>query len=373
MSDIKNDEKKRKKPLFWIFMLFYTAIYIAALMWGISTLYEFLGVYENTLPTKTMDDFIGKLNADYYIETAKSQLEINTTEFENKDAVLSAVIDTLGKPQKFEYKKKSGEYTEEKPVYIVEADGKAFLKVTLEGDEQKAKFNFTNWRIALQEPLVSVEYKPKYNVAAVIPEYANLEINGIKVADSFYTGESDAGELKNVAEYVDNLPKMRDYEVDGLYEKPVVKAFANDGTELAYKIDENGKYCFDFENSQSLKDDYHDFVIGMEQAYISYMANENQAGHDNFYALGKYILSSAPIYRQIYDITVYNNNPYNSRNDKLISAENFRYYCDDCFSADMVFNVELVRYSFTKELQGNIRWYFVKIDGEWVAVDMKLQ
>lgn len=372
MSDIRNDVKRHKISLFRLFMYLYTAVFIAALMFGVSLLNDFLTVYERSRPVHAIDEYMLGVTDSFYQITVKNSIDIETLEFENEDSVRETIEKSCAEPHIYSYRKKSDEYTDEKPVYLILADDKAFLKVTFSPESVRDKYDFPVWSLSSAEPLINLEYKPEHSVKALVPEYATLLINGTEVSDSYISNAHVAvPQLEPISKYLDKMPEMKEYTVSGLYDEPMVSACGKSGAELDSSL-ENGEYTFDFERSVELEKELTDYVVGMEKAYISFMINENRAGSDNFAALGKYMLSGTSIYRQISSCSVSSNNPFDSREDKLISAENFRSYSDECFSCDMVFNVKLNQRFFSKEFTGNLRWYFVKSEDKWLAVDMTL-
>ena len=371
MEQRTNRKKKKVYHIrkFRVFMLCYVCIFVIALVVGLTKLYGYLKAYEKSLPIHTIEAFMPTVNDEYYNKIIDESMKINPLPFENEETVLASINRDSEAKHTYTYKKKNDEFTEEKPVYLIKADSKGILKVTLAPKTEKADYDFPIWEIEKVEPVVDVQYNAGYNVTATLPGTAILKINGIPVGDEYITENNiKTDKLSGIDEYVTQAPYLKKYTVNGLYCRPEVTAVIGNGITLTPTSPQDGTFVFDFPVSAELKQQNEAEVLAMENAYINYMINVNDDKYGNFQKLAKYLFYNTPSYKLIRSCEVGWNNSFDKRTDNLISADNFIYYSDECFSCETKFSLTLKKGKVENEYKGNIRWTYVLSNGKWLAV-----
>lgn len=364
---MKNYHKKHPRA-FWIFMLFYVFIGMLMILFGLIGFRGFIEDYEYSLPHHTVEEFLSA--DDNGSRLLKGDSDFSLSEFETAEQVAEEIY-FPDENTELTYKKAGGEYTEEVPVYAIQADGRNIARVTLKKSGQTTEHGFPVWEIARTDSLI--EAVKTREVKILVPEGTVLKINGVTVPDSYRTGiKTDVPDLKGAYKYIEALPKLVEYKVGGLYLKPEVTAEDKSGRALASDTD-GSSYSFRPTDSAELKAKHEEMILAMERAYISYMINEFKETDANFARLSQYLMTGSPAYSMFRNLSVEWNNPYDSREDILISAEKFTPYSEDCFACNTVFKIKLKRYRLENEYNGNIRWTFVKKDGQWKAVQMEFE
>lgn len=235
-------------------------------------------------------------------------------------------------------------------------------------EQEKSEYGFSVWHASETEPLLSIA--PEKSVEAIIPAGAVLYINGVQVDDGYKTGEIPIKSLEEAAKYV-SVPTLSAYKAEGLYLEPEVTAFSEDGVPLSYEKKGNS-YEFFFPPSEELESSMSEYVLAAENAYISYMANENRAKQENFSRLSPYLIFGSQIDVSLKKVDVEWNIQYDQRVNEYIKVENFIPYGDDCFTCELKFKVILKKYRHESDFSGHLRWTFVRTDSGWKAAQMEL-
>lgn len=350
-------------------MLFYVFIGILMIVCGLIGFYNFIEDYERSLPHHKIEEYLSSQTGNG-MDFVLKQSDFEVSEFETP-AVLAGIIFSGEESPELSYKKSGKEYTEEAPVYLIQAEEKNVARVTLKKTGQTTSHGFPVWEIAGTEPLTG-ELKTQ-GVKIFVPEGTVPMVNGIAVPESYKTGSlTEIDDLKGAYKFLEGLPKLEEYHVSGLYKKPVITA--EDGMGNALLAEARGdSYYFRPDNSAELRAAHEEMALALERAYISYMINENLETDVNFARLSPYLMPGSSAYSMLRNLSVEWNNAYDTREDKLISAERFTPYTADCFSCNTVFSIKLKRYSVENEYNGNIRWTFVRTEAGWKAVQMEFE
>lgn len=231
MSDtVVSDVKKKKAPVFWIIFSVYTVLLAGALCFGISVLWKFLAVYEETRPVHAMEDSLSILTPE---RTDELQSYL-TNEVENPYEDLSAVLSRfyeLCKDQELTFGKLSGSYTENHPVYAVLAGDTHVATVSFLADTEPVDYRLCGWKLEAVTLLV----QPKYSFALTVPSSMKVLINGLAPDASALLSETPT----------DTPVSYRNYSVTGLYEEPVLEVFDRYGQPVSLSLDEEtGGYYY---------------------------------------------------------------------------------------------------------------------------------
>lgn len=222
--------KSKKPKAFWIVYLVYTVLLAGALCFGISLLWRFLGVYEETRPVHAMEHTIDIFDREQE-ETLRSYLT-NTVDnpYEDLSVVLSLFYDMIN-GQELTFGKLSGSYSESHPVYAVLAGTTHVATLSFTSSSEVVDYNLSGWNLESVTLLVS----PKYSFALTVPSSMKVFVNQIAVAeDAIVSTTATSAPVSYV-----------DYSITGLYQEPEIEVFDRYGHPVTLQLDETtGGYYF---------------------------------------------------------------------------------------------------------------------------------
>ena len=242
-------KKTIKIPLFWkIYITVVTIVLIGfVVLWSI--LWTALKKYEQSRPEYAMDKVIEQIQLQ---DTGDFTKYVHTGEnaYEGSEALDEAVREYIKNvlcEGEWTYTKKSGEYTNDNPVYQLKKDGqKTDIIIYLEKNSKN------EWTIADVSGL-SCEGKT-YEI--IVPENSEVTVDGNKLGSEYVTETKDAEVLSNVAKHI-NMPKTTTYHIENVYKEHEIKATGpvyNSELELISSTD--NVYEFGFEANSKLIEDY---------------------------------------------------------------------------------------------------------------------
>lgn len=348
-------------------MVCYIILALVMIFCGLAGFYRFIGDYEKNLPSHVMENIVEAAKEDGGAALFNENLQLKLTPFEKPELIAKTLFSGGGEPSEISFKRSSREYKDSAPVYILQWGKRDLAKIFL-SEQEKSEYGFTVWQVSSAEPLLSIT--PEKSIEAILPEDASLYINGTLAGEEYKTEEISLKGLDEAAKYV-SLPKLSAYKADGLYLEPEVTALSKDGVALASEK-KDGCYTFSYPASEELEGSAYDLVISAENAYISYMIDENKAKQENFSRLSQYLVSGSQIDISLRKVDVEWNIQYDSRVNDYIKAENFIPYGDDCFTCELLFKVTLKKYSHESDFSGHLRWTFVRTANGWKAAQMEL-
>ena len=238
-------KKTIKIPLFWkIYITVVTIVLIGfVVLWSI--LWTALKKYEQSRPEYAMDKVTEQIQLQ---DTGDFTKYVHTGEnaYEGSEALDEAVREYIKNvlcEGEWAYTKKSGEYTNDNPVYQLKKDGqKTDIIIYLEKNSKN------EWTIADVSGL-SCEGKT-YEI--IVPENSEVTVDGNKLGSEYVTETKDAEVLSNVAKHI-NMPKTTTYHIENVYKEHEIKATGpvyNSELELISSTD--NVYEFGFEANSML-------------------------------------------------------------------------------------------------------------------------
>jgi len=185
---MENKTKSKKAPVFWILCIVYALALSGLVFYGLSWLWKFLAVYEETRPVHFMEESLSILEES---EAEKLQTYLtNTVEnpYEDISALLTVFYDSI-EGTELTFGKLFGEYTEQHPVYAVLADEEHVATLSFVSDGIEVGHGFCGW--TLDE--VSLLVNPTKSFAVTVPSSMTVTVNGIPVAEQhkISTNETD--------------------------------------------------------------------------------------------------------------------------------------------------------------------------------------
>lgn len=328
-------KKTIKIPLFWkIYITVVTIVLIGfVVLWSI--LWTALKKYEQSRPEYAMDKVIEQIQLQ---DTGDFTKYVHTGEnaYEGSEALDEAVREYIKNvlcEGEWAYTKKSGEHTNDNPVYQLKKDGqKTDIIIYLE------KRSKNEWTIADVSGL-SCEGKT-YEI--IVPENSEVTVDGNKLGSEYVTETKDAEVLSNVAKHI-NMPKTTTYHIENVYE-------------------------FGFEANSKLIEEQESRIKEITEIYGKYVVN-----YEGFAKLSPYILPGSYAYSYLSRISKTNIWLEVSREPAFsdMKVYNYQSYTKDCFSCEVSFDLQVSYNSGSfKDYPTHMEYIFVKRSGKWYIADM---
>lgn len=361
-TNVNKRKKKKKKRInkFARFLICYSAVLAAAMVVCWIVLYGFIKDYEEGRPSSQMDKIISYFTADN-VENLLNESSVKVNEFETNEQIAGYLEGKLGN-ETVTYRKKSREYSESTPVYVVYAGDTPIAKVSLV-QNGKNSHNFTKWKMG---SVSFDDYSDKSNnntITISAPSDSKVMVNGIEVGDS-YIKESgqEFSPCKHVGDYVEK-PLRTVYEISGLVAQPQVEAELS-GVNLEI-VNENNTYTAEYPSDDDMLAEMQDDITSIARNYGKYIINRGSLSSLTSRMVGyanEYISDIPAVWAFLYGKTY----TYEFNNENI---SNFRKYSDDCFSCDVYYDLYVDWKDGNKTYNTSVTYTFVKTDGEWYVAD----
>lgn len=382
----RNGAPKRTVNRFRVGMAIYISLAFIITLWGCRRLWLFLDEYEQSRPEHTIENYTAHISSDFYSQMISESVKDNPlTKYETPETILST-LDTGSDSQTYSWGKKADEYTDDKPVYFIRYGGAAIASVGLTREGSTEKFDFPVWKVDdTPSSLIEISSEPQYSVNITLPSNTQLTVNGIAVALQEMTS-CDAPLVldETELEYVDQ-PQAMQVEIDGLYASPVIQVSDLNGNVLEPETapDEHDKkqtYVYLPADEQTPDAAMIARVESMTIAYKNYMINEGELNETgaNLAALRQFLLGNSKAMQMMNAMSgeVYWNNPYTSREDKVLEVEHIKMYSPDLCTCESHLDYVLTKVSdrgtVTNEYDIRIIWTMVRVNDVWYASNMVL-
>lgn len=361
INKTKQNTGIKKLNKFGIFLLTYSGILIAIILILLFLLYGLLKDYEKSMPKNTMSKIVKDFTPDN-IEQFLNDNSVNVNEFETVSTIADYFKGVM-QDNEITYKKKSGEYSNTTPVYVVKAGDTTIAKVTLVEDGKNAH-KFTNWKLG------SISFDgyidTENDITITAPSAAEVKINGVKVSDSYVTDKNVKFDpVKNVDSYV-KAPTNVVYKVSGLIAKPQITATLN-GVDLDPKFD--GKVCtVSYPTDAALLESQKTMINAISEAYGKYIINRGSQEAINKYLVGtakKKMSNIEAVWAFLYGKSY----TYEFRNQKISDMVK---YSDNCFSCNIYYDLYVKWGEGEKTYDTSMTYTFVKTNGGWYMADFAI-
>jgi len=354
----KNTLKKIKLNKFGVFLLAYSGILISVVIVLLLLLQGVLKDYEKSMPNNTMSKIEKEFTPDN-IEQILNDNPVKINEFET----VSSIADYFKlkmQDNEVTYKRKSGEFTDTTPVYVVKAGDATIAKVTL-AENGKNAHKFTEWKLDSISFDGYIDAKNEITITA--PSSAEVKLNGIKISESYITKKDIKLELtKNVDPYV-KAPTNVEYKVSGLMVQPNITASMN-GVDLGVTVD--GKVCsVNYPTDAVLFEAQKPNINALNEAFGKYLINRGSLDTLNKFLVGnakKNMSNIEATWAFLYGKTY----TYEFRNQ---SFTNMIKYSDNCYSCQTFYQLYVKWGEGEKTYDTSMIDTFVKINGSWYLSD----
>ena len=366
----KTNEKNGKGKLnfFLVFLICWLVVVTGFIAWFLLRFNDFASAYESkyqdSLPYHTAEEITQHFNdhdVDYILENMTSKTSV--TAFEDQSVVRDYIEDLID-GKSFVYVE-SESYREDEPEYYIKTDD-GLLVARFELTEDKTKnlpYGFKAWQKESLEFYTAASYS--VNISA--PETYKVFVNGIELNEINLSGEIVPSELTQYVEPYAVIPGTANYQVKGLYRKPVVTAedYLGNSCECIYNADTD-TYRVDFVKDFEGREELEEFAISFTSTFANYISQDAAN-----YALDKYFPSGSQALSYIKRNS--SRELYTKHGSVSINNEEIR----DC----TVFSDEVVYMEIYVEQWMQMYWgsdepeviptdahvYFVKTNDRWVV------
>ena len=348
-TDVKkktdNSKKKasKKKNVFFKGLAVYAGALIVLGMIFLTYTDITLRKYEKSQSEVAMKDFLKEFESMVKKNTLTDNVEIpSSSEFEAENLFEHMYMETFKDIKEYRFEKDSSNYSTESPSYKIFADDNYVARMTLKIKKKTTALGFlsiTRWDIDKIEPVFGAGV---HNYVVNIPDNMRLTVNGKDVSDNYKTGKTSYDKaLTNIIKYV-NIPKNVEYKINGLVNKPVIKAYKENGEEVQCIIDDNGNVSLaESFGSNTIPKERKDEAYKMAETWENFLTNDLSGAYHGLYTVQKYLIKDsyywniAEEYAKSVDITFISDHTVTGFSDIVI--DNYIEYSPNCYSCHIAF------------------------------------
>lgn len=365
--------KKRKAPVFWICFAVFVLVMAVFWMFIIRYVMKCLVIYEDSQPEYLVEKFIDTLEDGTALDSISFAKSSNR--FESSDIYKEKYIKNI-EGKTYTYEKSTKSYDAAHPVYNIYADDTLIAHVTLnELSSKQLMFILSSqvWEIESIEPLYETGTQ---GVTVVVPDNYSVFVNDVKLDSRELTGESwELEDLQYAKEYVD-VPKLVEYRVENMLAAPVVTIYNNLGNTVMYTADEQGNIRVDSFMRSTMDLELAEQVLVNAKNYSNFFSRDIEGCRNSvapiayMFPENSYYLELAENYR-LNDMWMYSAHETPVFSEEVVS--NYIIYTSELFSVDVYFekNMTLTLNGEKRKDITNTRFYYAKINDEWLIVDMQ--
>lgn len=350
------------KKRFRIFLIVYSLILIAAIGAGLFYVWGLLIDYEASIPDVNMEKHLTDFDENN-IKTLYAKFPLELEEYEDKEAVADRICASV-EDAELSYRKRAGAYTNSAPVYDVLA-GENVIATAAFAESGKNNHGFSVWEMSdVSFAGYGLEF---FDVTIKVPLDAVVFVNGRVIDESYRTSEEPAALVKNISEFVEQVPGYKTYTLGHLANMPEIEV----NGENIYKADsEEHTVFYEFGTDEELKSQVAGRITAMTREFGAYIINKGSLSRLQSYMVGKakgYVSNIPAVWAYLVG-EEYN---YTFTNETI---ENFVRYSEDCFSCEACYTLN-VTYRKTRSISYDTKLVctYVKQDGAWYLADFIME
>lgn len=368
-ENLNNTEQKNGKGklnYFLIFLICWLVVVTGFIAWFLLRFNDFAAKYEEqyqaTLPIHTAEKVTEHFNAhdvEYIWNNMSSRPQV--TAFED-ETVVKDYITKLISDKSFICAEAEGSTDSDPEFYVKTSDGLVVAKIELDEDTTK-KLPYGNkaWKEGRLEFYTAAVFEA--NISA--PATYKVFVNGKELNESHLSGDIAESELNQYVTPYAEIPGTANYQITGLYEKPVVTAKDYLGNDCECVYDENkDTYTVNFIKDFDGKDELSEYALKFTSTFANYVSQDAGA-----YALDKYFPSGS---KQLSYIKRNSSRQLYTKHGKVEikngEIKDITVFSDDVVYMEVYVEQHMQMYFGSKEpevLKTDARVYFVKIKGKW--------
>lgn len=370
--------KKKRIPVFLICYLIFLAVCIGFWCVVIGYVRGCLARYEASQPERLVEELEARVRAEG--PGSVFARDIETSRFESSETVVD-YYDRKLQEKELTWRQDKSSYSASAPVYRFYAGEEWLGSVTLrEVSSEPLMFilSLSEWEIASLEPAVA---EGRESVTVTAPDSCSVLINGEAAGEGERVGDETVPEqFQYAAEYV-TVPKIVEYRVEKLFERPEVEILGADGKTVAYTESyEAGRLQIEADafTVSEMDPELSARVLANAERYTNFFSRDlpgcqtSTAPIADMFPKDSYYLILAEKYRRE-DMWMYSG--HNAPHFEKESVTNYIRYSEELFSCEIYFEKIIplagrmpgvIRTDITHE-----RVFYGLLDGEWKILDMQ--
>lgn len=360
---IQNNKRKKYKKSTSVFPLIYMLIclfLVSIIAFALFYLKDALVFYEESRPIHIVERFLEQIKGDSVNAIVKS-LNLDKSEYESDENLYSYINDVLNSGE-MKYGQKAGEFSEDKPVYVITVGGKELATLYLSSYD-KDKYGNNLWEIQRVE--AGNFAKKQYRIVA--PSDVEILVNAKALEKSLFSPSQE--ELVFPKQYNDEYqaPLMQEAVIDSMYEKPQITAEDKNGNPIKIDYDEDSStFTISYLSNESISSEMFDYIFNIFELYGKYTTEIGE-----FAQVAQYIEPNSHLHKDMtgFEIWIY-------AKPRQIIYENKKMwdcfvYGDDKFSCKIYADEIIDIYSWKKENIVANEVFMKKINGKWYLSDIR--
>lgn len=179
--------KKKEKCgnlVFSISMVVYAIVFVAAAALFLNWFWGFIDSYERSQSKVTIRQYMEQLTDEHILSTASDLIGQIDHNIQSEEACEAAILEVLSTD--VAYARKSSECTDTKQVYILRCGTQVIGSFTITAGEADA-YGFASWSVT--EESFDFSFLMGTPVSVTAPKGYSVYLNGVKLDDSYVTGE----------------------------------------------------------------------------------------------------------------------------------------------------------------------------------------
>ncbi len=370
-----NMSKPKFKNKFWIGLIIVVILWLGALAFGLSYLWNIMAEYEistakhalsaveNMFGAENFDELVGggAFEKNAY-ESDEELVSVYEAQLENGDLTYARLVKP-GEDESQDYVVKSGE------VVVGE------LTLAFEDSGTFGKWNITNTKAVL--PIWG-------DIVVRMPTNAKLFVNGLEVGEE-YISQTDMpyDELEFVTENYE-VPTQVEYTLTGFYNMPEVAATDFNGNPLTVTLNEEATWDVETQSDSTITTLYaevkpaqvqgdltalHDMAISDAKKYSFYLSEDG-----SFTSIANRMIRESKIYNNIRTMETmwYTNHTHVTFTNE--ATTNFQQFTSDIFTVDVDYLYTVYRSGGLEyPFETNIKIVYANVDGDWKITDIQIR
>ncbi len=180
--------------------------------------YQYLAVYEDTRPEAVMDAFLEQNDAESLLLSARGNVRLNLTEFENEEELYASYLQTIDTDSPLTYRSSLSESDSSHLAYIVRSGAFNLCTVVLTPQGQSPGFGRNYWTVSEIRSAPITDNLPSVSVQIETLAGQPAYLNGILISDAYLTDDSiPISNLNSLESRMDHPPTALLYTVGPLY------------------------------------------------------------------------------------------------------------------------------------------------------------
>ena len=347
------------------------AVLVVILIIGCIMFSSYLSSYEKEQPSHVAESIVKTYQSQEDIVSFLTENAAKTGAAENIGEIAQTYATNIAGKQ-ISYRENS-DFRPENPAYDITADGSIVAKVKLMPASGGDSYAGSKWAI---QNLDVTEFLPNaLTVTVEAPANATVTVGGKVLDESYVESTGIPAILENSVQFLANPPQYNTYRVGGLLSEPEVSVSDDAGTEFEITKTDNSYYAAP-KADQAFIDSVEDRVYEALENYATYFIHMS-------FDLANYIVYGSDLYSYIFGsdtmdpiaTALYMFEDIESYDFAERAADNYIKYCDDCFTVDVKYALDMRFTDPTYEDNNqnmDATWVFViePLDGSWCVSDI---